>query len=39
MKRTVTFGETMLRLKTPEAYEDFADSMHLRQVTEAQKPM
>ena len=30
MKRTVTFGEIMLRLKTPE---------HMRQVTEAQKPM
>lgn len=38
MKRTVTFGEIMLRLKTPE-HMRILRQMHLRQVTEAQKPM
>ena len=38
MKKTVTFGEIMLRLKTPE-YLRTCRQMGLRQATEAQRPM
>lgn len=38
MKKTVTFGEIMLRLKTPE-HMRIVRQMGLRQATEVQRPM